>query len=77
MESTLDTLRSMLVDLAALPEDFDQNADLYLELGVPSVKAMELLFRLEEQFGISVPDDQFVEATSLAKLGQMIVALKG
>jgi acyl carrier protein len=70
-------LRQLLTELASLPEGFDETADLYGDLGMPSMKAMELLVALEERYGVSVPDEQFIEATSLERLAGMMQRLKG
>jgi acyl carrier protein len=69
-------IRRLLAELSSIPMDTDENADLYRDLGMPSVKAMELLLRLEETFNVSVPDDSFVEATSIRKLTDMIAGLQ-
>jgi len=70
-------LRHLLIELASLPEGFDDQANLYSDLGMPSMKAMELLMVLEERYGVSVPDDEFIEATSLDRLAGMLTGLKG
>jgi acyl carrier protein len=70
-------LRQLLIELASLPEGFDDQANLYSDLGMPSMKAMELLMVLEERYGVSVPDDEFIEATSLDRLAGMLTGLKG
>ena len=68
-------LRDMIVGLTGLPVDFDAHANLYLDLGVPSVQAMSLLMAIEEYFGVSVPDELFVDATSLETLVSMVGGL--
>jgi acyl carrier protein len=70
-------LRLLLVQICQLPPDFDRAAHLYLDLGVPSVQAIELLMELEERFGVQVPDDLFVEAVSLEKLAVMMERIEG
>jgi acyl carrier protein len=70
-------LRQLLVQICQLPPDFDRAAHLYLDLGVPSVKAIELLSELEERFRVQVPDEQFVEAVSLEKLTMMMERIDG
>ena len=77
LENLREELRQLLIDLASLPKDFDENADLYSDLGVPSIKAMELLMALEERYGVSVPDEEFIEATSLVRMAGMMRGLKG
>jgi acyl carrier protein len=69
-------LRQLLTDLGPLPEGFDERADLYGDLGMASIKAMELLIALEERYGVSVPDEEFVQATSLERLAGMMRELK-
>ena len=76
MDGLKDELRAMVVQVGSLPGDFDENADLYTELGMPSIKALELLAQLEDRYGVSIPDDDFVEATSLDALTRMIQRLK-
>jgi acyl carrier protein len=76
LETLKSELRQMLTDLAALPQGFDENADLYRDLGMTSMKAMELLMALEERYEVSVPDEEFIEATSLGRLATMMHALK-
>jgi acyl carrier protein len=77
LETIRVELRQLLTDLASLPEGFDEQANLYSDLGMPSMKAMELLMVLEERYGVSVPDDEFIEATSLDRLAGMLQGLKG
>ena len=77
METLKLELRQLLIELASLPEGFDDQANLYSDLGMPSMKAMELLMVLEERYGVSVPDDEFIEATSLDRLAGMLQGLKG
>ena len=77
METLKSELRQLLMEVASLPEGFDEKADLYGDLGMPSMKAMELLMALEERYGVSVPDEQFVEATTLERLAGMMQGLKG
>lgn len=77
MDTVKTELRQLLTQLASLPEGFDEKADLYSDLGVASIKAMELLLELEERYGVSVPDEEFIEATSLERLAAMIHRLKG
>ena len=70
-----EQLRDLIITSAGLPPNFDSKANLYLDLGVPSVKAMQLLLDLEDRFGVQIPDEQFVEATSLDALSVMMQTL--
>jgi acyl carrier protein len=77
LETLKDELRQLLTEVASLPAGFDEKADLYSDLGVASIKAMELLMALEDRYGVSVPDEEFIEATSLDRLDTMMRKLKG
>ena len=57
----------------ALPVD----ADVFRELGVESTAALDLLFSIEDEFGISVPDDQFSSARTVRKMTELIETLRG
>ncbi|HVB57347.1 MAG TPA: acyl carrier protein [Candidatus Acidoferrales bacterium] len=77
METLKSELRQLLIELASLPEDFDEKADFYRDLGMSSMKAMELLVTLEERYGVNVPDEEFIEAKSLERLAGMMHGLNG
>lgn len=72
MDETEIQIREMIVAVAGISPDAPADADLYLDLGVASVHALRLLSDLEERFQVQVPDDDFVEATSIAKLSAMM-----
>lgn len=69
-------IRRLVSDVSGLPSDADAQADLYLDLGVASIHVLQLLTELEDHFGISIPDDEFVEATSIAKLTALVTNLR-
>jgi acyl carrier protein len=56
---------------------FPVDADVFRELGVESTAALDLLFSIEDEFGISVPDDQFSTARTVRKMTELIEALRG
>jgi len=76
-QQVTEQLRALiLVENTELAPDFSSAADLYLDLGLPSVQAMLLLQACEETYAIAIPDDQFVEATTLDKLATLVVSLR-
>jgi acyl carrier protein len=75
MDTTQKKVREIVASVTGLPSDVAADANLYLDLGVASVHALQLLAELERQFGVSVPDDEFVEATSIAQLTTMMSEL--
>jgi acyl carrier protein len=62
----------MVASIAGVSNEAPADADLYLDLGVASVHGIQLLDQLERQYDLHVPDDDFVEATSITKLTVMI-----
>lgn len=58
--------------MGSLPGDFSAQADFYSDLGMASVKAMQLLLEIEDKFGISMQDDEFVQATNLESLVRLV-----
>ena len=70
-----DQIRDMISQVSGLPHDFDRNGHLYLDLGVASMHALQLLTEIEDRYGIQVPDEEFVEASSLAKIGGLVARL--
>jgi acyl carrier protein len=53
------------------------DADVFRELGVESTAALDLLFSLEDEFGVSVPDDAFSSARTVRKMTELIDQLRG
>lgn len=70
-------VRTIVADISNLSPEMPANANLYLDLGVASVHALQLLTELEEQFAVAIPDDRFVEATSIAELTALMTDLLG
>ena len=65
-------IRKIVTAVTGLPTDVSADANLYLDLGVASVCALQLLSELELQFQTSIPDDDFVEATTISSLISMM-----
>jgi len=75
MDSIETRVREIISQVTGLDPDVSGDANLYLDLGVASVHALQILAELEDQFGISVPDEEFVEATSIQQLTSVIRGL--
>jgi acyl carrier protein len=75
MEAVEHKVRRVLSTVTGVAHDVDGKANLYLDLGVPSVHALKLLSELESQFGVSVPDDEFVGATTVESLTALMADL--
>jgi acyl carrier protein len=56
--------------------DLPADGDLYRDLGVRSTAALDLLLSLEDEFGVSVPDDRFGDARTVGALVALVQELK-
>ena len=71
-----EEIRGMIASISGIPADrISTNGDLYMDIGIASVHALQLLSELENKFGLAVPDDEFVEATSVQALADLIARL--
>ena len=60
--------------ISSLPESsIHRGTDLYADLGLDSLQAIELLLFVEESLGVSIPDDQ---AAQLSKVGELFDAAR-
>jgi len=59
-------------DPGAIPRD----QDLYRDIGVKSTAALDLLLSLEEEFSVSIPDQDFGDARTVQSLVQLIGTLQ-
>jgi acyl carrier protein len=73
--STQLTRVTTIVCAAGSLAHIDADEDFY-EAGVSSISALQLLMDLEEAFGISVPDDQFIGARTARALHEIVVGLQ-
>ncbi len=67
-----ETIRAILQRIGKLEPGFSDEADIFRELGVKSAAALDLLFSLEEEFGITIEDEAFGEARTTAKLVALV-----
>lgn len=58
------------------PGSLPADADLFRDVGVKSTAALELLFSLEEEFDVQIPDDSFAEARSINALVSLMGELQ-
>lgn len=65
-------VRAVVKRVARFDGGYSSTADLYGELGVKSMAALDLLLSLEEEFGISIADDAFSRARTLVDLVALV-----
>jgi acyl carrier protein len=72
------TLRKLIADVAETTNvDFDMDADLRDELDIDSHRAVDLVFQVENAFGITIPADRFDELRTLRKAMALVASMKG
>lgn len=69
-------VRAIVRRVARLEGDYSADADLFRDLGVKSIAALDLLLSLEEEFGVPIPDEKFGEARSVAALVALLEGLR-
>ncbi len=65
-------IRAILRRVARLDGDYAAEADLFRELGVKSIAALDLLLSIEEEFGVAIADAAFGEARSVDALVRLV-----
>lgn len=71
------TLRTIVAKIAETAADFPPNAHLRDDLNVDSVRALELIFEVEKEFSIRVPEQRYGEVRTFADLVRVVGSLKG
>lgn len=54
------------------PEDITEDTNIVDDLGADSLDVVELIMSVEDEFGISVPDEDAVELTTAGKIVEYI-----
>lgn len=78
MNSIEERLRSIIRKLSAkdVPQDFDDTAHVFRDLGIESTKALELLFEIEDEFQLTMPDLEYNACQHLRDLVNLIEKLE-
>ena len=78
MDSIEQKVRGIIVALSGnkISDDFDREAHVFRDLGIESTKALELLFEIEDQFEVAMPDMEDNACEHLGDLVTLIAKLK-
>jgi acyl carrier protein len=76
MQEVEQQLREIVARLGRFAADFDPKAHFFRDLGVESVKALELLLEIEDSFQIALPDEEYNAVQNLDELVALIGKLK-
>ncbi len=70
---TMDKVREIVIATLNLDEEkLTPDADLIKDLEVDSIDVVELVMALEEEFGLSIPDEETEKLTTIAKIAAYI-----
>ena len=73
-----EKIRDMLAKQLNLPaEKITLESDVVKDLGADSLDVVELLISLEDDYGISIPEDDIVNVKTVKDIVDMIVRLNG
>ena len=76
MNSIEERLRAIIVTLGNnIPPDFEATAHVFKDLGIESTKALELLFEIEDQFEVALPDLEYNDCEHLNDLVALLTKL--
>jgi acyl carrier protein len=70
IEKELKTLLCNIVELE--PEDIKPNAHFFQDLGIDSIKAIEITVAIEKKFKVSIREEDVEKITTLAKAVDII-----
>lgn len=73
-EIDLETVTGVIHEVTGV-NNLAADQDFY-DGGVTSVQALPLLLELEARFGVSIPDERFIQVRTPRALGEMIADLR-
>jgi acyl carrier protein len=73
----MNQVRALIAVVGRVPPDFNPDADVFRELGIASAAALDLLLRIEEEFEISIDDEQFARTRTLTAMSALVSNLRG
>jgi acyl carrier protein len=74
---TLERVRRLIAGYLKIPAETIGEDSKLDELGLDSLGALELVFEIEEEFGIKVPDERIPELRTVRAVCDGIEALRG
>jgi acyl carrier protein len=69
-------LRAIVARIAETSPDFDGDASLRDTLGVDSVRSLEIVFEIEKELNLAVPEDRYAEVKTLNDIVKLVSSLK-
>lgn len=75
-ETTEQKLRNIVAKIAETTPDFPLDAHLRDQVGVDSVRALEVVFEIERVFAVPVPEEKYGEVRTFKDLLTLVSELK-
>jgi acyl carrier protein len=71
-----ETLRTVVAKIAETTPDFEVDAGLRDDLGMDSVRALELIFEIEKTLAVKVPENRYGRVRTFKDLVALVTDLK-
>lgn len=68
IKSIIEALKSM----GYKSEEYSENTNLFKDIGIDSLDAIELVTKLEEEYDITIPDDQINNITTIGSAADLV-----
>ena len=73
----LDKVKKLVADQLGISEkEITENSHIIDDLGADSLDVIEMLMTLEEEYGITIPDDKINQVKTIGQIVELIETLK-
>lgn len=62
----------VLKNMGYKSEEYDENTNLFKDVGIDSLDAIELVTKLEEEYNVTIPDDQINNITTIGNAADLV-----
>jgi acyl carrier protein len=68
IKNIIEVLKSM----GYKSEEYSENTNLFKDIGIDSLDAIELVTKLEEEYNVTIPDDQINNITTIGSAADLV-----
>lgn len=68
IKSIIEALKSM----GYKSEEYSENTNLFKDIGIDSLDTIELVTKLEEEYDVTIPDDQINNITTIGSAADLV-----
>lgn len=65
-------ITAMVASIGKVDGEVPPDKDIYADLGVESINSIEILLALEDHFGITIDDIEFIKARTVSLLTELV-----